>query len=141
MLTSILLATGATIVVWFVLAGALYENPITKSVLAGEREHPGVRRWASQTRMLVLQLAFGVGVPSLVFAGAYALVRPALPTATWAAATTFGALLIGLRVLPRLADMALLSTYPRRHLVVDTVNGVVTSLAIATTLVFVLPPV
>lgn len=138
-MSEVVLAAGASAVAWFILAGALYENPITKKILAPEAKHPGVRQWEGMGKMLVLQLLFGVGVPSLAFAAAFAGLRPALPHDPWAAAGAFTFLLVGLRLLPRGADMALLSTYPPRHLLVDAVNGAITSFAIAATLAFTLP--
>ena len=113
-------------------------NPVTKRILAPELEHPGVRRWGSMGRMLVLQLLFGVGLPSLAFAAVFAGVQSALPSDRWEAAAAFGLLLVAARLVPRVADMALLSTYPKRHLIVDLVNGALTSFAIAGALAWVL---
>lgn len=135
----VLIAAGASGLAWFVLAGALYENPITKKILAPEAEHPGVRRWSAMRQMLILQLLFGVGLPSVAFAAVFWGFRSALPAEPWAAAGAFTLVLVALRLIPRGADMALLSTYPTRHLLVDGVNGAITSFAVAATLAFTLP--
>ena len=129
--TTIILAGVAAAVAWFIIGGALYMNPLVARIYEQETQSsPAVRKWESITKMLIGQFV-GIVVQGLLWAVVFAYLRPALPQGVLMAGLTFGLILIALKIIPRLIDMWLVTTYPARLLAVEVVNGSIGSFVMA----------
>ena len=130
----IVFAGVAAAIVWFIIGGALYMNPFVARIYEREAEcSPAVRKWESTVRMLVGQFA-GVLIQCLLWAMVFVWIKPALPAGLFRAGLAFGVILIALKIIPRLIDMWLVSTYPPRLLLLEAGNGSIGSFVIALTL-------
>ena len=116
-------------VIWFLAGGVLYMNPLVAGFYREAADHPGVRRWASVPKYLLLQFG-AILVQAVLWAFVYGLIRSALPQGVWAAGLTFGGILTVTKILPRLFNMAIQTTYPGKLLAVELVNGTIGSLVI-----------
>ena len=124
-------------VVWFVLGGVLYMNPLVAGFYREASGHPAVRQWESVPKYLLLQFG-AILVQAVLWAFVYGLVRSALPQGVWAGGLTFGGILVVTKILPRLIDMAIQTTYPGKLLAVELVNGTIGSLVIGLVLAWVI---
>jgi hypothetical protein len=114
----------------FMLTGLLYGNPVVDRVYAqAMASEPGVRRWDSKPRYLVTQLA-GTQLEIYLLMLGFWVVRPGIPISGLGGALVLGLLLGLLRVYPRFWNMWIQSTYPRRLLAIEIVNGLLGSIAV-----------
>ncbi|MCB9653086.1 MAG: hypothetical protein H6729_02995 [Deltaproteobacteria bacterium] len=135
-LSSTLLWGTVAGVIHFVVVGALYGNPFVDRLYRRATEsEPGVRRWASRRRYMLAMFA-GTQVEVYFLALAYFWLRPAVADASLAGTLSLGTLLAAVRVYPRFWNMWIQSTYPRRLLAVEVVNGTVGTVVIVLVLHF-----
>ncbi|HHN66550.1 MAG TPA: DUF1761 family protein, partial [Thermopetrobacter sp.] len=121
---------------WFVIGGALYMNPfVARLYEEATASSPAVRKWASPGPMLAGQIT-GALIQGLLWALVFVYLRPALPQGVLMAGLAFGLILIALKIIPRLIDMWLTTTYPRRLLAVEVVNGGIGGFVMALILAF-----
>jgi hypothetical protein len=116
-------------IVHFVAIGALYGNPFVDRMYTTAAE-PSVRRWSSKPRYLATQFA-GTQIEVWILTAAFWFLRPAIDVAGYAGAIAAGLLLAAVRVYPRFWNMWIQTTYPRRLLAVEIVNGTIGTLVIA----------
>jgi cytochrome c oxidase assembly factor CtaG len=128
----VLLATGIAAVVWFILGGALYMNPVIRRIYSQFETSPVMKQWPSVPQYLGVMFLGACLGQSFLAALAFALVRPALPDSILGAVAVFGFILIGIKIFTRFFDMWIQTNYPNKLLVIEFVNGSIGSLAIAT---------
>ena len=117
-------------VIHFVVVGALYGNPfIDKMYKKAQDEEPGVRKWSSMAQYMPRQF-LGTQVEVYILAFAYVWLRPLVPFKGYVCALVLGLLFVGIRVYPRYWNMWIQSTYPRRLLAVEFVNGTISTLVV-----------
>jgi hypothetical protein len=131
MFTSILSYGLLAGVAHFILIGALYGNPVVDRIYAAAAAtSPAVRRWHSKPRYLATQF-LGTQVEVFAITAAFWWLRPAVSTAGMSGALMLGLVIAALRVYPRFWNMWIQTTYPRRLLAIEIVNGTIGTLAIA----------
>ncbi|MBI5881450.1 DUF1761 family protein [archaeon] len=136
MIWNILLAGFLASITWFIIGGVLYMNPFVAKMYKSEKSS-AVRKMGGKGYMIKMYL-FGCLVPSILFAFVFYFVRPSLPGGVLMNTLLFGLLLVAVKIVPRFIDMSLLSTYPRKLLAVDVVNGSIASFVIASVLALML---
>jgi hypothetical protein len=109
-------------VVWFVIGGALYMNPVTDKIYKSA-DNSAVREWPSLSKYLGLMFLGGVLAQYTLWALVFVLVKPALPGGAFSQGIVFGLVLIAIKIWPRFFDMWIQTTYPNRKLVVELING------------------
>lgn len=125
MIASILIWGTAAGLVHFVAIGLLYGNPWVDRIYARAADaDPAVRRWASRPRYLLTQF-LGTQVEIYIIAAGYFWLRGIVPQPELAVAALLGLLFAALRVYPRFWNMWIQTTYPRRLLAVEVVNGTI----------------
>ncbi len=130
MFTQTLLWGTVVGVIHFMIVGMLYGNPFVDRIYqAAMQTEPGVRKWPSRGAYLLTQF-LGTQIEVYIVALAYFFVRPLMPESSVAPTLTVGLLLAGVRVYPRFWNMFIQSTYPRRLLAIEFVNGVISTLTI-----------
>jgi hypothetical protein len=123
----------------FVVTGALYGNPVVDRIYQeAMRTEPGVRRWPSRARYLVTQF-LGTQVEVYGLALAYFWTREATGSSGLTQAAILGLLFTGLRVYPRFWNMFVQSTYPKRLLAIEAVNGTLSTMVIVVGLYLLAP--
>lgn len=132
MIWNILLAGLVASIAWFIIAGALYMNPFVAK-MSKRAKTSAVRPMGGKKEMLSMYL-LGCLLPSILFAFVFVFIRPAMQGTFWMDTILFGLILFAIKIIPRMLDMGLLSTYPRKLLAVDLVNGTIASFVIAAAL-------
>jgi len=123
-------------VIHFVVTGALYGNPIVDGIYQkAMKEEPGVRVWPSRARYLITQVS-GTQVEVWILAIAYLWLRPLIGVEGMLGTLLLGLFFSGIRVYPRFWNMWIQSTYPRRMLAIEFVNGVISTYTIVLALHF-----
>jgi len=135
-MTRIILAGFIASIVWFAAATILYMNPYSKKIADTLKNHPGVKKWANQKEMLLPMYLWGVLVPSIIFAVIFWWLNPVFPSSILAKTILFGLILVGIKIYPRLTDTALMTSYPKQLLIMDFINGTISSFVIAAAFAF-----
>lgn len=118
-------------IAWFIIGGIFYMNPIVAKIYKKFENSPGFKKWKDTKKYLVNMYVFGILIQCLLFAFVYAFIKPILPGALALNTIFFGLILVAVKIVPRLFDMWLQSTYPNKLLAIEFVNGVIGSFAIA----------
>jgi hypothetical protein len=114
----------------FAVVGVLYGNPWIDGLYRRAMEtEPGVRRWSSKPKYLLTQF-LGTQLEVYALSLAFFWVRSLGAASTGPAVLTAGLVFAALRVYPRFWNMFIQSTYPRRLLAVELVNGVLSTLVV-----------
>lgn len=121
-------------IVWFIVGGILYMNPFVAKIYRNFEKSPGLKKWRDTKKYLISMYVFGILIQCLLFAVVYSFIKPVLSGSLVSNTLSFGSILIAVKVLPRLFDMWMQSTYPNKLLAVEFVNGVIGSFVIALTL-------
>lgn len=128
-----IVSIGVGTVAWFLVAGALFFNPVVDRLYRTEEGHPAVRALPQGPRTIGMILA-AVLAQTVLWAGVYVLVKPVLGEGVLTRGLLFGGILIVTKILPRDIDRLLLTTYPKRRMTIELVIGCVC--AVVTGLVF-----
>jgi hypothetical protein len=131
MVEAVLLWGAVAGVVHFLFIGLAYGNPLVDRISAkAEAESPAVRQWASKPRYFVTQF-LGTQVEVFILTVAFVWLRPRVDAGGYGGALLLGAMFAAIRVYPRFWNMWVQTTYPRRLLAVEVVNGTLGTLVIA----------
>lgn len=134
MLIDTLLWGSAVGVLHFFLIGALYGNPfIDRFYRRAQGTEPGVKVHRSKPKYFVLQF-LGTQVEIYLLALGYFWLRPLIGVEGLGGSSLLGLLFSGIRVYPRFWNMWIQSTYPNRLLLIELVNGVLSTLIVVTAL-------
>jgi len=128
-MVKLLLAGLAASLVWFVIGGGLYMNPWIAKIYKDAKSSPGFKKWESIPQYLGAMFLVML-IPNILWALVYSFIKPVLPQDLIAAASIFALILIAIKIIPRLFDMWIQSTYPNRLLLIELVNGSIGSLVI-----------
>lgn len=129
---------GATVLLWGAVAGVVhfvfialaYGNPIVDRISArAEAESPAVRQWASKPTYFVTQF-LGTQIEVYILTIAFLWLRPLVDVHGYGGALLLGAMFAAIRVYPRFWNMWVQTTYPRRLLAVEVVNGTLGTLVV-----------
>ena len=117
------IAIAAATAGWFVLAGASFFNPVVDPIYRSEEGHPAVRS-LPQGPATIGKILTAVIIQCVIWAGIYALVRPALSDELWTRGLQFAGIIVGMKIIPRDVDRVLLTTYPTKRMVIEFVVGI-----------------
>ena len=115
-------------VVHFVVVGLLYQNPYVARLYKKHGEDPGVRKWVSTARYMILMFV-GTQIEVYLISASY-LYLTSLLGKTLTYSCILGLIVAAIRVYPRFWNMWIQSSYPRRLLAVEVVNGTIGSFVI-----------
>jgi len=117
-------------IAWFIAGGILYMNPPVANIYRKYEDHPGMKKWDNPIKYLVTMYLLGVLIPCMIFSFVFYFLSPIgiLP---------FGLILVGVRIIPRLIDMWIQTSYPNKILAIELINGTILSF-LASFLLFVL---
>lgn len=124
-------ATGIASIVWFILGGALYMNPVIRRIYDQFDSSPVMKRWPSVPQYLGVMFLGACLAQCFLAALAFVLVKPALPDSILGTVVVFGFILIGIKIFTRFFDMWIQTTYPPKLLAIEFVNGSIGSLVLA----------
>ena len=128
----VLWATAIASIVWFILGGVLYMNPVVRKISSQFDSLPVMKQWPSVPQYLGMMFLGACLAQCFLAALAFALVKPALPDSVLGTVAVFGFILIGIKIFTRFFDMWIQTTYPPQLLAIEFVNGSIGSLVIAT---------
>ena len=128
----VLWATAIASIVWFILGGVLYMNPVIRKISSQFDSLPVMKQWPSVPQYLGMMFLGACLAQCFLAALAFALVKPALPDSVLGTVAVFGFILIGIKIFTRFFDMWIQTTYPTQLLAIEFVNGSIGSLVIAT---------
>ncbi len=130
MIATVLLWGAVAGIVHFAVVGALYGNPWVNRWYQHAQHHvPGVRKWVSQPKYLVAQF-LGTQVEVFILTAGFFWLRSSIGPSGMAGTAWLALLFAGIRVYCRFWNMWIQSTYPRRLLVVEAINGTISTFTI-----------
>lgn len=118
-------------IVWFIVGGALYMNPVIAGIYKKYEDLPVMKRWPDVAKYLGTMYLGGCLVQCLLAAFVFALVKSALPGGMFLQGIIFGLALIAIKIFTRFFDMWIQTTYPNKLLAIEFVNGSIGSMVIA----------
>ena len=137
-LLQVALAGFVASLAWFIVGGALYMNPMAVKLYKSYEGSPGLKVWKNQPKYLASMYLLGILLPTMILAVAYYYLQPVFSDGIVMPAIQLGLILIGVRMIPRLIDMWIQSTYPGKLLVAEIVNGSILSFVGAAVLAWLL---
>jgi hypothetical protein len=114
-------------IIWFIVGGVVYMNPLVAKIYKKYENHPAMKKWPSKGKYLLSTLLIAGFIPILGIIIIYNYISP-LNT------LYLGLLLIIIRVVPRLCDTWVQTSYPNKIIFIELINGSILSLIIAYTL-------
>jgi hypothetical protein len=130
-----IVAIIAASLIWFVLAGALFFNPIVDKIYRKQDHLPGVKALPPNPKSIGLILG-AIFIQIVLWEAVYVLVQSALPGGNLQKGLVFGLVLVATKMVPRDADRLLLSTYPQKRMLIEFIIGSVNCFAIGLTFAF-----
>lgn len=124
-------------VAWFIIGGALYMNPIIGGLYKEAEKSPGVKKWNSIPKYLAI-MYLGLLAQCILFAFVFAFIRPQLPANPIIEAIAFGIVLLFVKNFPKFFDMWIQTTYPKKLLVVEIVNGTILGIIIGLSFAYII---
>jgi hypothetical protein len=118
----ILMAAFIASIAWFFAGSILYMNPYVAQTYRLAMKEPGVRKWMNSKQFVGFQY-LGILAQSILAAIVFSIIKPVMPEQYWHQVLFFGLILIAIKIFPRWFDMWIQSTYPKRLLYVEFVNG------------------
>lgn len=117
-------------VIHFLIIGTLYGNPLIDKIYAkAQATEPSVKRWPSKAKYLFLQF-LGTQVEVYILTFAFFWLRPLVLEPGIFASFLLGLVFASIRVYPRFWNMWIQTTYPNRMLLIEFVNGIISTLII-----------
>ncbi len=115
----------------FIIVGILYQNPFVASMYkeAEDKKLPGYRIWENKKRYL-LSMFLGTQVEVFILTFGYLFFKDYLPFLPFKTAIIISVLFTTVRVYPRFWNMWIQSTYPNKLLVVEIINGTISTFTI-----------
>ena len=131
MLLSILKWGLITGLLHYVLIGALYGNPwIDRLYQEAQKSDKSVKRWESKARYLVYQF-FGTQIEVYAITLGFFFFRPFVSALNedqaYSGAFAMALVFSLIRVYPRFWNMWIQTTYPNRFLLIEAVNGTIST--------------
>ena len=120
-------------IIHFIIVGILYQNPFVAGLYkeAEDKKLPGYRIWENKKKYL-LSMFLGTQVEIFIITFGYLFLKGYLPFSPFATALIIFALFTAVRVYPRFWNMWIQSTYPNKLLIVEIINGTISTFTIVT---------
>ena len=130
MVITILFAGIAASVIWFIVGGAVYMNPIVARIYKEYETSPGLKNWDNTASYLTTMFLLTL-VQCFLFAAVYAYIRPVFGGTVLVNGLIYGVILVAIKIVPRGLDMWIQTTYPNKLLGIEAINGIIGSFVIA----------
>lgn len=137
-LPQIILSGFLASLAWFIIGGGLYLNPFVAKIYKNLEASPGFKKWQDNKKYLLNMYFLGNLVQCLLFALVYSFIQSIFPESLFLKTFYFGLILIAIKILPRLIDMWLQTTYPNKLLLVEVINGAIGSFVMAFVITFII---
>ena len=132
-----IMSIGVGTVAWFLVAGMLFFNPVVDRLYRTEEGHPAVRALPQGPKTIGMIIA-AVFVQTLLWAGVYVVIEPALGDSLLSRGLMFGGILVAIKIVPRDIDRLLLTTYPKLRMTIEFVIGIVCAMVTGLTFAWLL---
>ncbi len=126
----IIIAGVVASIVWFIVGGALYMNPLVDKMYR-QSKSPALKKWKSSNKYLFNMFVFGGLIQCVIFAFVYAILFPAISGDLLLNTLVFGLVLASVKTFPKMVDSWIQTTYPQSLLTVEFINGIIEGFAIA----------
>lgn len=119
-----IIAVAVATIAWFLVAGALFFNPIVDKIYRSEEDHPAVRN-LPQNPGTIARILGAVLVQCVLWAGLYLFIKTGLGDTLVSRGLAFTAIISLVKIVPRDIDRMLLTTYPPKRLGIEIIAGFV----------------
>jgi hypothetical protein len=106
------------------VGGALYMNPFTAKIYKKYQSHPSMKIWTNQKKYLTGVFLVAGFIPNLFIITTYQFLAPI-------SVMNLSLILFGVRIIPRMCDMWMQTSYPNKILLVELINGAILSFVIS----------
>lgn len=114
----------------------LYGNPLCDRIWKEEQaREPGVKRWPEMKKYLIKQL-LGTQVEVFIITVGFLWIRPLVSLDGLTGTLLLGLFFAALRIYPRTWNMWIQSTYPKSLLIMESINGTLSTFVMVITLHF-----
>ena len=118
-------------IIHYVILGILYQNPFTAKFYKNEEnlKSPGFKIWAN-TKKYMIFMFLGTQIEIFILTFAYLFLRNYLPFENLTIAFILAGMFSAIRIYPRFWNMWIQSTYPRKLLAVEFINGIISTFVV-----------
>ena len=124
-------------IVWFIIGGVFYMNPLISKIHKKFANSPAVKQW-NNTKLFLVYMYLLILLECLLFALVYSFIKPIFPGGVVINGLILGLVLIAVNLIPSISGRWLLSTYPNKLLFVDFIGGILGNFIIGLTLAFII---
>lgn len=121
----------AAAIIWFIIGGVAYMNPFVAKIYKKYEDAPGVKKRKDVKSFLINTFVFSCLIQCIILAFVYSFIQPILPESLVLSFLYFGIILVAVKIIPRLIDMWMQTSYPNTLLTIELVNGIIGSFIIA----------
>jgi len=130
MLSDIIIWGTVIGLIHFVIVGALYSNPfVDKFYREGQETSAALRRWPDQ-KEYILKMFLGTQVEVYIMTAAYLYLAPLIKQSGLTTVIILGVIFSGIRVYPRFWNMFIQTTYPAKLLLIEFINGILSTFTV-----------
>jgi len=124
-------------IVWFIIGGIFYMNPLISKIHKKFGNSPAVKQW-NNTKLFLIYMYLLILLECLLFALVYSFIKPVFPGGVVVNGLILGLALVAVNLIPSISGRWLLSTYPNKLLFVDFIGGILSSFIIGLALAFII---
>ena len=126
----LILAAFLAAILWIIVGGLLYLSPSVKRMYTRAAKSAAVKKWSNSGHFMIAQFA-SVFIQCFLFAWVYSVVKVSLSVDPFFQALSFGAIIAGVKIIPRTMKMWVHTTYPGSLLFLEFVNSAIASFGVA----------
>ncbi|HRY30255.1 MAG TPA: hypothetical protein P5079_09505 [Elusimicrobiota bacterium] len=134
---NVVIAVTVASIIWFVLAGALFFNPLVEPIYNSEENSPAVKKLPKTPKTMGLIMA-AILAQTILWALVFKWLSPHLYWPPLSKGLFFGLMLTCMKMVPRDVDRLLLTTYPLKRMAVEFIIGTACSFVIGLTFAFII---
>ena len=110
-------------IVHFIIVGFLYQNPIVGKIYKEAADDPGVKKWDSPSKYLLLMF-LGTQIEIYIITMGFLFFISILGK-TFSNTLILTLVFSGIRIYPRFWNMWIQSTYSNKLLIIELINGII----------------
>lgn len=111
-------------VAWFLVGGIIYMNPFVSRIYKKYEKHPSMKEFSSRKRYLSGVFFVAGLVPVFFITISYEYIKPI-------SFVNLALIISAIRIIPRMCDMWMQTSYPNKLLAIELVNGIILSFVIS----------
>lgn len=111
-------------IAWFIAAAILFFNPFVDKIYNSQEKHPAVRALPKSPKTIGMIFS-AVFVQVVLWAFVFSWIQLALPTDKLIKGSVFGLILVFTKMIPRDIDRLLLTTYPKKRMIIELIIGII----------------